>query len=415
MNAKEGRKSIMQFVRTEDLKVGMRLARPIYNRNGVLLYERDSKLTTQGIISIRNFGLIGMFILEPAEPVPPMTAEDIEFERFQTMSVFAIQEEMMRILQTKKAQKIQMIVTSIIKSYGQLDHKINFIQNLRSKEDFIYKHALNVAILTAMISRVLHLNAEEQVDTVTAAIIHDIGKLDGAMHLLDKQELSEQDEVVMHNALLNSYDMIDEIFAATPNVKRICVQCLKGLESLSDKQESEEKDLKISLAARILMVAEVFDEMTAMQFGKSPESPVKALHFLMEHEELFDKKVVQALIKSIHILSPGVCVELNTGETGLVIADNHDDVFRPMILTFRDNEVMELSNEKVYADIEITDIMRTLDNRYVMDLDSLKEKGFYDGKTFGIVESKAEFKVDAIDIEKKDIDDVQEYVPGADI
>ena len=69
----------MQFKRTEDLKTGMRLARPIYNRDGVLLYERNSKLTTQGIVSIRNFGLIGIYILEPAEPVPPMTPEDIEF------------------------------------------------------------------------------------------------------------------------------------------------------------------------------------------------------------------------------------------------------------------------------------------------------------------------------------------------
>lgn len=402
----------MQFVRTEDLKVGMRLARPIYNRNGVLLYERDSKLTTQSILSIRNFGLIGMFILEPAEPVPPMTAEDIEFERFQTVSVFAIQEELMRILQTQKAQKIQIIVTSIIKNYGRLDHKINFIQNLRSKEDFVYKHTLNVAILTAMISKVLFLKAEEQVDLVTAAIVHDIAKLGDAKHLLDKPELSEQDAVVMSNAMLNSYDMIDEIFAATPNVKRICVQCQRGLETLGDKLAEEKKDMKFIIAAQILMVAEVFDEMTAMRFGNSPESPIKALRYLLEHEELFSKRVINALIKSIHILSPGVCVELNTGETGLVIAENKEDVFRPMILTFRDNVVMDLSNREAYEDIDIIDVMRTLDNRYVMDLDSLKEKGFYDGKNFGIIEGSVDsFEEDAM----VQAEEIEEYVPGADV
>ena len=55
----------MLFVKREDLKTGMRLARPIYNNNGVLLFERNSKLTQQGIESIRNFGLIGIFVLEP--------------------------------------------------------------------------------------------------------------------------------------------------------------------------------------------------------------------------------------------------------------------------------------------------------------------------------------------------------------
>ena len=98
----------MLFVRTNKLKKGMRLARPIYNKDGVLLYERNSKLTLQGIQSIKAFGLLGLFILEPAEPVPPMTQEDILFERFQTMTVFALREELNRIkTDEKKSPKLQ--------------------------------------------------------------------------------------------------------------------------------------------------------------------------------------------------------------------------------------------------------------------------------------------------------------------
>lgn len=39
----------MIFVKSEDLKYGMRLAKPIYNKTGVLLYERNTRLTLQGI------------------------------------------------------------------------------------------------------------------------------------------------------------------------------------------------------------------------------------------------------------------------------------------------------------------------------------------------------------------------------
>ena len=118
----------MLFVKSDRLKVGMRLARPIYNKNGVLLYERNSKLTPQGIVSINNFGLIGIYILEPAEPVPPMTQDDIEFERFQTMCVFAIGEVLMGLIENKKAPKMFTLASGIIKSSGKLDRKINFIQ-----------------------------------------------------------------------------------------------------------------------------------------------------------------------------------------------------------------------------------------------------------------------------------------------
>lgn len=63
---RSGRVFIMQFVESKDLRPGMRLAKPIYNKNGVLLYERDTRLSVQVINNIQNFMLIGVYILEPA-------------------------------------------------------------------------------------------------------------------------------------------------------------------------------------------------------------------------------------------------------------------------------------------------------------------------------------------------------------
>lgn len=62
---RSGRVFIMQFVESKDLRPGMRLAKPIYNKNGVLLYERDTRLSVQVINNIQNFMLIGVYILEP--------------------------------------------------------------------------------------------------------------------------------------------------------------------------------------------------------------------------------------------------------------------------------------------------------------------------------------------------------------
>ena len=42
----------MLFVKVDDLKPGMRLGKPIYNKNGVLLYDRDTKLTMQAIYGL---------------------------------------------------------------------------------------------------------------------------------------------------------------------------------------------------------------------------------------------------------------------------------------------------------------------------------------------------------------------------
>lgn len=363
----------MLFVKRDELKIGMRLARPIYNRDGVLLYERNSKLTAQGIVSIKNFGLIGLFILEPAEPVPPMTQADIDFERFQTMSVFSIQEELDRISKTERINKMPMIAANIIKNYGNLGEKINFVQNLRSREDYIYKHSLNVAILCALISRVLRMRADEQLETVQAAIVHDIGKLTLPRNLMDEAVLSEEERVRVQEAEVKGYSLVEHVFSSA-NVKRICSQAYRVRESL--KTGEEVASMKMLNGAKVLAVAEAFDTMTAVQVEKAPESEVAAIKYLMDRPETFDSMVVTGLIRAINILVPGVSVELNTGEKALVLTANEQNILEPMILMFKDNSIRDLSDRKSYADIEIKDIMKTMDNRHIMDIDMLRRNGF---------------------------------------
>lgn len=101
--------------------------------------------------------------------------------------------------------------------------------------------------------------------------------------------------------------------------------------------------------------------------GKA-ESEVKALQEFYDYPGLYDPKVVEALIKSVNILFAGVSVELNTGDKALILAENPQDVLRPMVLNFRDNTILDLSLRS-NAKIKIVDITKTLDNRYVMDDD----------------------------------------------
>ena len=132
--------------------------------------------------------------------------------------------------------------------------------------------------------------------------------------------------------------------------------------------------IRLVNGARVLAVAETYDKMTAMKLDADPASEVAALKYLLDNPEIFHPKVVEALIKSVNILVPGVSVELNTGEKALVLSANEADVLRPMLLMFRDNSIVDLSDE-LYEELEIKDIMKTLDNRHVMDMELLKKNG----------------------------------------
>ncbi|MFW5650799.1 MAG: HD domain-containing protein [Acetivibrio ethanolgignens] len=356
----------MQFVRTEDLKAGMRLARPIYNKNGVLLYERDTKLTMQGIYSIKNFGLIGIYILEPAEPVPPMTEEDVEFERFQTMAIFTLREILQAVTSGKYPSSLPRLTGEILRNYGRLDHKINFMQNLRSTEDEIYKHSLNTAILAAVMSHKMRMGNSEQNNVIMAALLHDIGKLmlvkEQGETVLREMENNEELLAQSHQAgislLASAYDMSDE-------VRAIISETLRRIDDKADKNTEKTTEL--------LYVAYAYDELTAMHLNTAPNSEVMAIRYLMDERSGFNKEAVFALIDSINILAPGTCVELTNGEKGVVLQENSGNILRPMVLGFWNNQIYDLYYDDIFEKLQVKDLMKTMDNRFVIDKKAVEQ------------------------------------------
>lgn len=363
----------MIFVKVEDLKVGMRLARPIYSKKGVLLYDRNSKLTIQGIDSVRNFGLLGIYVLEPAEPLPPMSEEDLEFERFQTMCIFLLKEEVEKILGGEKQNKLLNLINMLIKRYGYIDGKASFYQNLRSKDDYVYRHSLNVAILCAMMAKKLGMRMDEQVQVVGAALLHDIGRIS----VIDDRSFIMNMDIETQRYLLsaqnNAADLIESSFSDGGPIRRICMQALKV--QVDDMQGNLKDGMKLVLGAKILLVANRYDEITAMDLEGNTESEVKALYEFMDKSRMYDFQAVDALTSSIKILFPGVSIVLSTGEKALVIKENQENVLRPVVLTFEDNSVIDLSL-RVNHDIRIVDIMKTLDNRYIIDEETLRQAGY---------------------------------------
>lgn len=364
----------MQFIKTEDLKPGMRLAKPIYNRLGVLLYERNTKLTPQGIASIRKFSLIGIYILEPAEPLPPLSEEEIQFEKFQTVYMFRLRDEFAKIAKGEQPDKLYDLCSNILREYGNLDHKIIFSQNIRSSGDFLYKHGLNVAILCAMISHKLGFGYEEQLALVEAALLYDLGYL-----YLDSDKLTDMENVdsedyaqlctARQKALLLLRPQNNEY-----NLPKLTLKIISEMTHPSNhKDHPEVEERTWSMTTLVLRVADRFDQMTAMRYGFEPLSEVTAITYLMEYPDFYKPDIVRALAECIHILPQGACVDLSDGEKALILESNPVNFMQPLVLKFSDNTIYDLGDPEVHEQLQILDIMKTMDNRISIDEETLKQ------------------------------------------
>ena len=216
------------------------------------------------------------------------------------------------------------------------------------------------------------MRPEDQADIVKAALVHEIGKLSIPKAIAAKDDWTEDELGVISTYEMAGYELVGNVFPDDPAVKKLCVQMNKALHV---KPGEEDAGRVAMMGARVLMVAETYDTMTAMQLKRPPESEVVTIKYLLNNPEIFEPAIVDALIQSVNILIPGVSVELSTKEKAIVILNNEENVLRPMVLGFKDNNIIDLGDRR-YKDIEITDIMKTMDNRYVIDTQTLIDNGF---------------------------------------
>ena len=342
----------MIFVKSEDLKYGMRLAKPIYNKTGVLLYERNTRLTLQGIESVKNFGLLGLYILEPAEPVPPMSEEDLDFERFQTMAVFSIREELDNIIAGREPINLKRLANAIITNYGRLDHKITFTQNLRSTTDYVYKHVINTAILCALISAQAYYTPTEQEELVLAALLHDIGKSKIPNEILNKAaRLTDEEFAIMKQHSVYGYRILQPKEDLSMEIK---LGVLQHHEKMNGKgyPMSVTGD-KIDLFARLISVSDIYDALVTERPYKKPFSPRDAVEMIMSMTEELDITVMRCFLESVILYPVGTDVSLSNGETARIVENVPNAVLRPKVLGLTTGKVYDLANDVKCANIII--------------------------------------------------------------
>lgn len=364
----------MQFIRSAELRPGLRIAKPIYNKDGVLLYERNSRLTIPAINSVRNFDLIGIYILEPAEPVPPFTKEDLEFEQAQTIYLFKLKDLFEKVYKREPFDTLDLLVNDILKRYGSLTHRVNFNQNLRSAHDFMYKHATSVAILTTMIGQHIDMPEEDFKSLITAALLYGFGYRFLSKNIMDKEEeFTEYDNKSKQSALEKGISYLNVSTVPISYLPKAIRVAEYYILSNNPERKIEHPTEDILLLAEILKVAIEFDMMTGMIMGHKPESEIVAMNSLRERKNEFNETIVNILAQCIHIIPTGASVDLTNGEKAVVLVENLKNYMQPVILRLRDNNIYDLSDPVVNRRIQILDIMKTMDNRIEIDVETIKQ------------------------------------------
>ncbi len=323
----------MRYISISHVKENDISAMDIADSSGRMLVAKNSVLTAALIERLKKMGFQGIYIADEISK-DITVAEDI------SPQLREMAKECIRKLSVKEAPGI---TKSIIQE--MLDKKINTINmaDVRSFDDFTYAHSVNVAVLSCAIGISMSLEAEDMMNLVNAALLHDFGKLKVPEAIMNKSErLTGAEYEKVKNHVKYSCEMVEgyeEVSAETLVAIRAHHENEDG-SGYPDGLMAEE----IPLIAKILHVADVYDALVSNRPYKKGYSPWEAVEYLMGGGGIiFDKRVVDEFIKIVPLYPLGSEVRLTNGELAMVVANGGEHNLRPVVRVISSGESIDLA------------------------------------------------------------------------
>lgn len=331
----------MRYVAIEKARANMVLAKPLYDSINRVLLASGTIMTREYIKKLKYRGLAGFYVEDEL-------AKDIEVRDIVTQELRNKGVDALRRGNIDACMKVANKIVEQILSGPPI--KIDMI-DLRTYDDYTYRHSVNVAVMSTVIGLNLGYNKNTLKELSISAMLHDVGKLMLDSTILNKPgslTKEEYDHIKQHpqmafNFLRQRMDISSKIRAG--------VLSHHENEDGSGYPNGFSKD-EIYIYAKIIHVADVFDALTSKRPYKLPYARCEAVEYLMGScGRLFNREIVEAFIGAVTVYPLGTEVRLSDGREGIVAA-NRNNPLRPVIRLLNGEEV-DLNDTDKYRNLTI--------------------------------------------------------------
>ncbi|MGL4571513.1 MAG: HD-GYP domain-containing protein [Clostridium sp.] len=195
--------------------------------------------------------------------------------------------------------------------------------DLKNKDNYTYKHSINVAIFSLALGISLNFKTEDLKDLFIGALLHDVGKIFIPTSILLKNgPLSEDEFIIMKEHPKKGYDYLSNNLKLPNRSLSISLEHHERIEGTGypNKLTFDE----IDIFSKIVSIADVYDALTSRRSYKDPVCASEALDYLYQNSrKTFDKSLVNIFSKLIMPYPCGAIVELNTVDVALRTYINH--------------------------------------------------------------------------------------------
>ncbi len=228
----------------------------------------------------------------------------------------------------------QDLVRDIAEQLLSSDNLILHLMADSDKDEGIYFHSLNVAILAMLVAKELQWPREDIEAVGLGSLFHDVGKLKLPSQILRKQEpLNKPEQNLLNQHPLMGAEFI-KLAADFPENARDVITNHHELLDGSGFPRGLKAD-ELSQTAQLVAVVNQYDSLCHPGVQSKAKTPYAALGYLYKYSKgKLNQEYVGKMIKILGVYPPGSVVELSSGQYGLVMSVNLDKLLLPRILVY---------------------------------------------------------------------------------
>ena len=263
----------MRFVSIEDARPGMCLAYDLYDSMGRTMVGSGCELTASYINKLNEYGFSGIYIEDEQ-------SKDIYIE---ATIPEKLRQEGFKCVQENDIDRCAEIAQQIVENLLSRKNVCLDMTDLRSYDDYTYAHSVNVAVLCCVIGMGMGMSERDLNYLVTAALLHDLGKLAIPKEILNKPGRLTPDEYqLMKTHSTRSYQLLSKRWNISAHIKQTVLLHHENVDGSGYPQGLMGDEQ--SLSVRIVHVADVYDALTSERVYKKAYSHEEAVQMICNGE-----------------------------------------------------------------------------------------------------------------------------------
>ena len=341
----------MRHILVDNVQPGNVLAKTIYTSDGRPLLNTGVQLTVGMLSNLRRLGVTMIYIKDPR--FDDVTLEDVvdDQTRREAMSNFAGAVQCIQGGNEINTKQISQASSSIVDEIMKNKKVLVNLSDIRTRDNQLFLHAVNVCIPSVVIGTNMGLNRSQLQDLAIGALLHDIGKIEPP----ESQRKEEDAELPAglstdERHTWRGYKRLRKRNEISIVAAHVALQHHEHIDGSGFPRGL--KNEEIHQFAKIVAVANLYDNLIAGTEVKSPMLPHEATEYLMTLAgKTLDHESVIQFLRAIAVYPTGMSVKLDNGLTGMVVGQHKGLPARPVVRCFTREQGAWESHEAQEVDL----------------------------------------------------------------